>query len=435
MHGLQTGLNRIQCQCAFLDIVQQPFHFTLRRNQSGHIDPTACTGCTVRTQGLTHLVHRVPFGFLQTADETVAQELLNTDRIEFPSVLEGRVTDLAVFITIHLRVLSAQCLQFIEHFPTGPHLLHRVRTEQVKINLIDLMRIFSVITFRPFLRIADGTYGTQVCTRHQVTLRVILNQVRERQIGGVGMVGMTTHHETERTYFGRPQEVTVTRRLRTAFSDTLMDRTEFVHMVRLVTTRSCIQEREHTGDQERTLMVGHGIRTGEDRTGLSVHTLAVTEEQTLACRIVLIEDTSLTHKTFVYQCRITDLHTRGDNEIRALDTAGQPHRCGLVGVDRTVLQTTHAAQFGIVTDPHVLDRTAVQNPYVVSDITVIGSMRLRIRVYEVLQLLDHLRTVTIQRQDIRQTRTQFIEDRNLTTTAFVHHRHPNTVTERRLAVH
>ena len=114
-------------------------------------------------------------------------------------------------------------------------------------------------------------------------------------------------------------------------------------MVRLVRTRSSIQEREHSGNQQRTLMVRHGIRTGEDRTGLSVHTLAVGEEQTLPCRIVFVKDTSLTHKALVYQRAVPDLHTRSNNEIRALDTTGQTHRCRLVGVDRAVLQTTHTA--------------------------------------------------------------------------------------------
>ena len=55
-------------------------------------------------------------------------------------------------------------------------------------------------------------------------------------------------------------------------------------------------------------MVGHGIRTCEDRTGLSVHALTIREEQTLARRVVLVEDASLPHEALVHQRRVADLH-------------------------------------------------------------------------------------------------------------------------------
>ena len=126
---------------------------------------------------------------------------------------------------------------------------------------------------------------------------------------------------------------------------------------------------------------------------------------------------------------------RSQDEIDTLHAAAQTNRSGSVRVDRSVLQTAHAAQFGIVADVHILDAAAVQNTYVVTDITVIGSMCLRVLVNHPLDLMNHLRTVTIQGEDIRQARTQFVEDRDLTTTAFVHHRHTHTVSERALSVH
>ena len=163
------------------------------------------------------------------------------------------------------------------------------------------MRVLAVIAFRPFLCVTDGTYGTQVGSGHEVTLRVILYQIGERQFRSVGMVGMTSHDQRERTYLGWPQQITVAGGLRTAFGDTLVDRTEFVHVVRLVAARTGVQEREHTGYQECGLMVRHGIWSGEDSTCLAVHALAVTEEQALTCRIVFVEDTTLTDKTLVHQ--------------------------------------------------------------------------------------------------------------------------------------
>ena len=84
---------------------------------------------------------------------------------------------------------------------------------------------------------------------------------------------------------------------------------------------------------------------------------------------------------------------------------------------------------------HILDRTAVEDTHVVAYIAMIGSMLLGIGVDELLHLMDHLRTVTIEGKNIRQTSGKLIEDRDLTTTAFVHHRHTDTVTESGLTIH
>ena len=46
-----------------------------------------------------------------------------------------------------------------------------------------------------------------------------------------------------------------------------------------------------------------------------------------------------------------------------------------------------------------------------------------------------MRTMAVERQNIRQVCTQVVEDRNLSSSAFVHHRHLNAVTETALAVH
>ena len=197
-----------------------------------------------------HLFNRLPFLLLQPADKAVSEEFLNADGIEFASVLEGRVTDLTVPVTIDLGVLAAEGLQFIQDLASAPHLLDRIRAQEVEIDLVEFMRILAVVTLRPFLRVTNRTYGTQVRTGHQITLGIVLYEVREGQIGGVSVVGVTSHNEGECTHFGRPEQITVTGRFRTALSDTLVDRTEFVHVVRLVRTRTGVQKREHTGNQQ-----------------------------------------------------------------------------------------------------------------------------------------------------------------------------------------
>ena len=107
---------------------------------------------------------------------------------------------------------------------------------------------------------------------------MVLYQVRERQITRIAVIRVTTHHQRESTYLARPQQITVTRRLGTAFGYALMYRAEFVHVVALVATRTCIQEREHTSYQQCRFMVSHRVRTGKDSARLAVHSLTVTEE-------------------------------------------------------------------------------------------------------------------------------------------------------------
>ena len=193
-------------------------------------------------------------------------------------MLERRVANLTIPVAIHLGVLTAECLQFIEHLATAPHLLHRVRAEKVEIDLVQFMRVFAVVALRPFLGIADSSHRAQVGTGHQIRLGGILNQVRERQFGCIRMMCMSSHDQRESTYLTGPQHVTVAGGLRSSLHHTLVNRTEFVHMIRLVASRACIHEREHTGNEQRRFMVRYGVRPCEDSACLAVHTLTVREE-------------------------------------------------------------------------------------------------------------------------------------------------------------
>ena len=129
------------------------------------------------------------------------------------------------------------------------HLLNGVGRKQVIVNQVEFVRIFAVVTFRPLLCIADCTYRAQVDRRHDITLRGILDKIRERQSRGVRVLGVASHDERKCTYLGGPEQIGVGCRLGSAFCHALMDRSEFVHVVRLVTAGTCVQEREHTCNQ------------------------------------------------------------------------------------------------------------------------------------------------------------------------------------------
>ena len=250
VHLLHACLDCFEAHLSGFDGIQHLCHFATRSDETSHIDPVSQAGLAVGLQSRTYLINRLPLLLLQPADEAVSEEFLDADGIEFASVLEGRVTDLTVPVTIDLSVRAAERLQLVENLASAPHLLNRIRAQEVKIDLVELVRILAVVTLRPFLRVTDRTYGTQVRAGHQVRLGVVLYEIRERQIGGVGMVGVTSHNEGESPHFGRPEQITVAGRFRAALGDTLVNRTEFVHVVRLVRTRTGVQEREHTGNQQ-----------------------------------------------------------------------------------------------------------------------------------------------------------------------------------------
>ena len=150
---------------------------------------------------------------------------------------------------------------------------------------------------------------------------------------------------------------------------------------------------------------------------------------------MLIKDTTLSHKAFIHQCRVVNLHTRADNEIRALNTRTQLHRSKTVGVNRTVLKARRPHNHRIVADAHVLDAATIEDVHIIAYGTEVSSLLFGIIVNTLLKIGNHLRTVTIERQHISQTRGQFVEDRNLATTTFIHHRYTHAVTESCLAIH
>ena len=86
----------------------------------------------------------------------------------------------------------AQILQSLSPFE---HLLYGIRAEQIVIDEIQLIGISTSVTLRPFLRITDGSDTPQVNTRHKISGIILFYQIGKRQIGCIGMIDMTSHHQ------------------------------------------------------------------------------------------------------------------------------------------------------------------------------------------------------------------------------------------------
>ena len=135
-------------------------------------------------------------------------------------------------------------------------------------------------------------------------------------------------------------------------------------------------------------MVRHGIRSRKNSASLTVHTLAVAEEQTRTCRIMLIEDTTLTHEAFVDQRRIQYLYAGADNEIHTLHTRTEFGRRLFIGVYRSVLETAGTHDTSIVADTYVLDTAAIDDMNVLTYLTHIALHRCRVGVDGAVERLN-----------------------------------------------
>lgn len=66
------------------------------------------------------------------------------------------------------------------------HFLNGVWTQKIVIDIIQSVRVFPFVTFRPLLSIANGTHTSQIHSRNQISRVPLLDQIRERKIGGIG---------------------------------------------------------------------------------------------------------------------------------------------------------------------------------------------------------------------------------------------------------
>ena len=86
-----------------------------------------------------------------------------------------------------------------------------------------------------------------------------------------------------------------------------MYRSEFVHVVALIRSASGVQKRTGTGNQQGRFVHGHGVRSGEERTGFAVFEYAVGEtECVVGCELVR-QTASLTDETACEACAVRDV--------------------------------------------------------------------------------------------------------------------------------
>ena len=196
MHFCKTVVYLIHTvQTVVLNIFHQALYLTLRSNQSGNIHPFSCSNRRIRNQTSTNFFIRSKMNGFQTLDNGVSQEFMDSSLIKLDSLIQSRILDFRTLIRVNLRSFSRHTSQFLQNLSPCHHLLNGVRTQQVIINLVQTIRIFPLVTFRPLLGIANCTYTPQIDTRHQISRILFFYQIRKRQIRSIRMGNMTSHHQ------------------------------------------------------------------------------------------------------------------------------------------------------------------------------------------------------------------------------------------------
>lgn len=165
------------------------------------------------------------------------------------SLAERPAFDAGALVGVFFRGFAGNTAEVAQQFDSRHHLADGVGAEKVEVDAIEPVGVGAFVASRPFLRVADGTYATEVDGRYEVGLVVLFQQVGERQIRCVRVADMASHNQRESPDFCRPEDIGVAGGLGASFDDALMDGAQFVEVVALVGTRAGVEKREHAGDE------------------------------------------------------------------------------------------------------------------------------------------------------------------------------------------
>ena len=180
---------------------------------------------------------------------------------------------------INIGKFAGGITQILQSLPSLEHLLYGIGTQQIVVNEVQFVGIGTLVAPGPFLRITDSTHTSQIDAGHKICRIVLFYQIRERQIGSIGMVDVTSHNQRERPYPCGPQDIGIGSGFSSTLQRTLMDRTELVHVITLIGTGTGIHKGKHTGYKQGGFMMCHRIRSGKDGTRFTVFSLTVTKKQ------------------------------------------------------------------------------------------------------------------------------------------------------------
>ena len=208
-----------------------------------------------------------------------------------------------------------------------------------------------------------------------------------------------------------------------------MDRAKLVHVVALVRAAAGVHEREHAGDEQRTLVVSDGKRPGKDGAGFSVLPLAVAEKQRIGCAVAVSKYAALAHEAAGHGNIVVHAGAAADNEVIGNNSVADSHRRAGVAVDASVAKAAAPADCGAVPYAHAVNHLGVTDFYIIADGPTPALYRFGILLNHPVQGRNHLRLMAVHSQDIGGLGAQAIVDGDLAASGLVKDRDHGAVTK------
>ena len=203
------------------------------------------------------------------------------DVVVFDALAQTAGVDDVLVVVVRRDVVAACLSQILKYLLSPENLADGERRQPVEVDDALLRLLRAHIPLRPLPYVTVKTDGGDVPARHEEHLVGLGDEVGEGQRGGVGMVHQLAEAHGERTDGRRHEQVTAACRLRAALQYAPVHRPHLVSVVGEIGPRSCIVEREHTADKQRTLVMGGAERTAEGRAGFPVRHERIGEEHAL----------------------------------------------------------------------------------------------------------------------------------------------------------
>lgn len=145
-----------------------------------------------------------------------------------------------------------------------------------------------------------------------------------------------------------------------------MDRAEFVHVVALVRSAACVQERKHSGNEQTRFVHGDRVGAGKVAHASAVFCFAVAEKERIVSREKMGEVAGLSDETTRHYYTVAYMSSRTDDEIFGRNIRPDVYRSLSVAVDTTVFESRCPVYLAVISDTNVSYSSCIDDVHAVA---------------------------------------------------------------------
>ena len=291
------------------------------------------------------------------------------------------------------------------------------------------------VTLRPLADVAQCTHSPQGDAGDDVICPLPFHDVGEWQHAAVGIRVAMSHDQGECSNAHRPRDVAARACLAAPFQYPVVAGAELVGVVALVGGRPGVHEREHAADEQRRLVVGHGVGAGENGAGLAVFGLAVAGEVGVRGGEAMAGRSGLSHVTAGEHCPVRHVASRLEDEVAGDDPFAHEGRGSRVAAHGAVFQPCRPVEGGTRADTHVPQPAAVEDAGAHSDASPFAALLFRILEGHPPDGLREARVVAVHGLHVGFLRREAVVHDDFPPAAFAHDGQLHAVAEGRAGGH